>query len=164
MADADRPDWSANGSPRPGPGGSPGEVPGPATDFTMMTWQVPGAMVLSLGGELDLASADLLTDRVRALVDEGHRRLVLDLAHLGFCDCAGLGALLRAQQIATGSGGWARLSRVGGLTRRVIGIIGLGEALVCYADVLSAVGVRDPRPEHGARAQGLSTGPEPAGS
>lgn len=144
MADADRPDWPVNETPRPGPGGSPGEVPVPAADFTMMTWQVPGAMVLSLGGELDLASADLLADRVLALVDEGHRRLVLDLAHLGFCDCAGLGALLRAQRIATGSGGWARLSRVGALTRRVIRIIGLDETLVCYDDVVSAVGVPDP--------------------
>jgi anti-sigma B factor antagonist len=135
MADTDLP-----GAPAPGQLGSHDGVPRPGEDFTMMTWPVPGAMVLSLGGELDLAAASLLLGRVQALVEQGHRRIVLDLAHLGFCDCSGLRALLRAREIATESGGWARLSRVGGLIRRVIELTALGQALECYDSALSAVG------------------------
>lgn len=114
-------------------------VPHAGEDFSMMTWPVDGAMVLSLGGELDIATTSLLTERVQALVDEGYTRIVLDLAHLRFCDCAGLRGLLCAREITTEAGGWARLSRVGGLTRHIIEITGLAEALMCYDSTSSAV-------------------------
>ena len=114
-------------------------VPRAGEDFSMMTWPVEGAMVLSLGGELDIATTSLLTERVRALVGEGYPRIVLDLAHLRFCDCAGLRALLYAREIATEAGGWARLSRVAGLTRHIIEITGLTDALMCYESTSSAV-------------------------
>jgi anti-anti-sigma factor len=115
-------------------------VPRGREDFSMMTWPVDGAMVLSLGGELDIATASLLTDRVQALVDEGYSRIVLDLAHLDFCDCSGLRAFLRAREVTTEAGGWARLSRVGGLTRHIIELTGLADALMCYGSTSSAVG------------------------
>ena len=114
-------------------------VPRAGDEFSMMTWPVEGAMVLSLGGELDIATAARLTDRVRALVEQGHTRVVLDLAHLDFCDCTGLRALLVARGIATEAGGWVRLSRVGVLTRHIIEITGLAEALMCYDSSSSAV-------------------------
>lgn len=115
-------------------------VPRAGEDFSMMTWPVDGAMVLSLGGELDIATTSLLTERVHALVGEGYSRLVLDLAHLRFCDCAGLRALLHVREITTAAGGWARLSRVGGLTQHIIELTGLAEALMCYDSTSSAVG------------------------
>ena len=115
-------------------------VPRAGEEFSMMTWPVEGAMVLSLGGELDIATAALLIERVRALVGQGYPRLVLDLAHLRFCDCAGLRALLLAREITTAAGGWSRLSRVGGLTRHIIELTGLADALMCYTNTSSAVG------------------------
>lgn len=108
----------------------------------MMTWSVRGGMVLSLGGELDIATASLVTDRVRALVAEGHARIVLDLAHLEFCDCSGLRALLRVQRIATEAGGWARLSRVGDMIQQIIALTGLRDVIVCYDNVSAALAVR----------------------
>lgn len=116
-------------------------VPRAGEDFSMMTWPVEGAMVLSLGGELDIATTSLLTERVHALVDEGYTRIVLDLAHLRFCDCAGLRALLYAREITTEAGGWVRLSRVSGLTRHIIELTGLTEALMCYESTSFAVGL-----------------------
>lgn len=115
-------------------------VPRAGEDFSMMTWPVEGAMVLSLGGELDIATTSLLTDRVQALVDQGHTRIVLDLAHLEFCDCTGLRALLLTRGITTKAGGWLRLSRVSGLTQHIIELTGLTEALMCYDSLSSAVG------------------------
>lgn len=115
-------------------------VPRAGDDFSLMTWPVEGAMVLSLGGELDIATRSLLTERVHALVGEGYSRIVLDLAHLRFCDCAGLRALLHVREIAAAAGGWARLSRVGGLTQHIIELTGLAEALMCYDSTSSAVG------------------------
>ncbi|WP_370366291.1 STAS domain-containing protein [Catenulispora sp. GP43] len=104
-----------------------------------MTWPVTGAMVLSLGGELDLATMPRLIERVRSLVEQGHVHIVLDLGHLEFCDCTGLRALLRAREIAAEAGGWARLSRVGAMTRHIIALTGLRDALVCYDSAAIAV-------------------------
>lgn len=139
MADTDLPYWQVAAMSGLRRQGDLGLVPGPGPDFTTMTWSVPGGMVLSLGGGLDLATAPRLTDRVRELVGQGHPRIVLDLAHLDFCDCSGLGALLRTQRITAEAGGWTRLSRVMGLTRRIIELTGLRDVLVCYDSAAEAV-------------------------
>ena len=54
-----------------------------------MTWPVTGAMVLSVGGELDVATMPELVERVRALVEQGHVRIVLDL---GTCSATAPGS------------------------------------------------------------------------
>lgn len=139
MADAElpsRPSGAKAGFPLSGPRTG---LSRPEDTLSLMTWPVSGAMVLSLGGELDLATMPQLMERVRALVGEGYVRIVLDLGHLGFCDCTGLRALLRAQEIAAEAGGWARLSRVGALTRHIIELTGLRQALVCYDSAAAAV-------------------------
>lgn len=53
-------------------------------------------------GEVDLATAPVLEDCLRELIDIGFERLKLDLSRVSFLDCAGLrvlvGAWSRAQQ------------------------------------------------------------------
>jgi anti-sigma B factor antagonist len=56
---------------------------------TMGTW-----MVLAVAGELDLATAPGLRERVRAITPDGPLKVVLDLTGVGFVDSSGLGAIV----------------------------------------------------------------------
>ncbi|GJF31435.1 anti-sigma factor antagonist [Kitasatospora sp. NE20-6] len=59
-----------------------------------------GASVISieLSGELDMDTAPQVEEAVRQSLLAHPRIVVLDAAALTFCDCAGLGSLLRARQ------------------------------------------------------------------
>lgn len=61
--------------------------------------------VIQLTGELDAASQPELRARVRDLVGNGCRDIVLDMSQVGFMDSAGLGALIAGQKIMDGIGG-----------------------------------------------------------
>lgn len=64
----------------------------------------PGAVRLILGGELDLAVAEMLGERLRMLRDRGCS-VRLDLADLDFIDSSGLLALIAAMSESR-SNGW----------------------------------------------------------
>jgi anti-sigma B factor antagonist len=55
----------------------------------------PGAVVISVHGDLDLHSADQLAEMLVIVVDRGPSLLVIDLSDVEFVDSQGLGALLR---------------------------------------------------------------------
>jgi anti-sigma B factor antagonist len=61
------------------------------------------AMVISLNGELDLASAPDLERELRDAEAGEPARVVIDLKGLGFMDSTGLQALLRARERAGSS-------------------------------------------------------------
>ncbi|GAC1434281.1 MAG: hypothetical protein NVSMB51_01070 [Solirubrobacteraceae bacterium] len=56
------------------------------------------ALFLELAGELDLASAPLLAERLAAAERTNASLIVVDLTRLQFMDLAGLGVLLAAEQ------------------------------------------------------------------
>ncbi|HEX5332944.1 MAG TPA: STAS domain-containing protein [Cellulomonas sp.] len=53
--------------------------------------------VVRVVGELDLASASWVRDRIARAARNPAREVVVDLSGVSFVDCAGLGALLSAQ-------------------------------------------------------------------
>jgi anti-anti-sigma factor len=57
--------------------------------------------VLTLSGELDLASTPILERELAAVESAGAKRILIDLAGVGFMDSTGLQALLRARERAT---------------------------------------------------------------
>lgn len=61
--------------------------------------------VLALRGRLDAVSAPALKLRIRALLDDGRRELVCDLAGLGFVDSSGLSGLVFGLEFAREHGG-----------------------------------------------------------
>lgn len=63
---------------------------------------IEGATVLLLDGEVDVASADHLTDAVRDLVGPG--AVVVDFAGVSFMDSSGVRALLDAEELARAAG------------------------------------------------------------
>lgn len=70
--------------------------------------------------EVDVSNASVIRDQLLRLLDAGAGPLVLDLAGTRFCDCAGVGAIIRVKQRAI-----ARRIRIclvlppGGAVRRI---------------------------------------------
>lgn len=62
----------------------------------LVDWQGACATV-TLRGELDLATAPLLSACLTGVVAQQPRRLTVDLASLAFIDCAGLAPIVRAR-------------------------------------------------------------------
>jgi anti-anti-sigma factor len=90
-----------------------------------------GTTVLRLVGELDLASADLLRERVRTLLGHGTvlERLVLDLAGLEFLDVTGLGALLETRRKLAAIDATLTLRRPRPMVVRMLALLDLDGAL-----------------------------------
>lgn len=87
--------------------------------------------MLRLAGELDLATADVLREHVRALLGPSTRidKLVVDLAGLEFLDVTGLGALLEARRKVSATGGTLTLRRPRPMVVRMLSLLSLDEAL-----------------------------------
>jgi anti-anti-sigma factor len=89
-----------------------------------------GEIVVDLGGELDIVSAEAAVSYVRDVIDGCRGPVVVDLTALIFCDARGLGALLRMVGYAEQAGCEFRLTsprpslvkimRITGLDRRFL--------------------------------------------
>jgi anti-sigma B factor antagonist len=135
--------------------------PGPAAD--LLTWDVRARgdlAVVAVSGELDIDSARGLEGDLAAVADVG-RPLILDLAGLRFCDCAGLSLFLRVQQRARAAGGSLHLAALTPRVLRVITVARLADVLPITASVADTVAALDeaaiaapplPRPGDGDRA------------
>jgi anti-sigma B factor antagonist len=58
----------------------------------------PSGLVLTISGELDLATAPVLRDRLAAAIDAGQHRLVIDLSAISFLDSVALATIVHAKQ------------------------------------------------------------------
>ena len=94
--------------------------------------------ILSVPGELDLATADGVVERGCAAIDRAARLVLLDLAGLSFCDARGLSALVRIANHADAAGCRyaliaprplvAKILRIGGLDSRMPVFATIGDA------------------------------------
>lgn len=64
----------------------------------------PAGTVLALDGEIDPSSAPTLDTAVARCLEEGPRRLTVDVGAVEFCDCSGVRALTGAAQTAEAEG------------------------------------------------------------
>jgi len=53
-----------------------------------------GWTVLAVSGELDMATAPTVRERLHGLLAEGHEKLIVDLDNVGFLDSTALGVLV----------------------------------------------------------------------
>jgi anti-anti-sigma factor len=58
----------------------------------------PAGMVITVTGELDIATAPALRDQLDAAVDAGRRRIVVDLCAISFLDSVALATIVHAKQ------------------------------------------------------------------
>jgi anti-sigma B factor antagonist len=64
--------------------------------FGIEVIQANEAAVVSISGELDIATAPRLRDELMELINSGIRAVIVDLAQLEFIDSTGLGVLVSA--------------------------------------------------------------------
>jgi anti-sigma B factor antagonist len=86
-------------------------------------------VVLTLCGELDLATAPGLEQRLQEILAAPPRRLLLDLSELTFVDSAGVSVLIRAKKEAEGNGCQMVLRRPTAQLHRVFALVGLTDWL-----------------------------------
>jgi anti-anti-sigma factor len=93
-----------------------------------------GAPLLSVRGELDLASSPVLEEELERVISAGPALVIIDLRELDFMDSTGLSVLIRAHQRAEESG--HRLGIVNGSrqVRRLLSLTGVADRLMIVDD------------------------------
>jgi anti-sigma B factor antagonist len=94
--------------------------------------------ILSVRGELDLATTDGLYQRGRAAIGRHARLLLLDLADLSFCDACGLSAFVRIANEAQAAGCRYGLVAPRPLVVKMLQITGLNARLPVFATMEEA--------------------------
>ncbi|HTF11480.1 MAG TPA: STAS domain-containing protein [Asanoa sp.] len=117
--------------------------------LTVGTEQRGDIVVVSVGGELDMATAPQLQDQITDLLDRGLSRLVFDLTELSFCDSTGLSVFVRAKNSTDEAGGMVRLAAPQRGVRRILEVSGLVEVLHTYPTVDEAVAADASEPAAG---------------
>ncbi|WP_328876042.1 STAS domain-containing protein [Streptomyces sp. NBC_00287] len=82
--------------------------------------------LITLAGEIDLATAPLVRDALAACLSDGIRSADVDLTAVTFCDASGLNAFLTASRLATGAGMTLQLHYPPPSMTRIIEITGCG--------------------------------------
>jgi anti-sigma B factor antagonist len=72
---------------------------------------VGGACVLDVEGAITVGadSSELLSDKVRSLLQQGHRRMIINLARVPYMDSTGLGVMVHAYATVARQGGSLKL-------------------------------------------------------
>jgi len=93
-----------------------------------------GAPLLSVQGELDLASSPVLEEELARVTSERPSLVIIDLRELDFMDSTGLSVLIRAHQRAEEAG--HRLGIVNGTrqVRRLLSLTGVADRLTIVND------------------------------
>ena len=100
---------------------------------------VAGWTVVSIYGELDVATAPSLREQLIGLVGDGATKLVLDLEGVDFLDSTGLGVIVSALKRARTNGGDLRLVCTQARIRRLFEITGLDKAVPLHPSLDAAV-------------------------
>jgi anti-sigma B factor antagonist len=101
------------------------------------------AVVIVVGGELDVATTPAFRDLVNDLVSRGHTRLVLDLGGLEFVDSTGIGAFVGAMQKAKQAYGSLTLRAVPPRISSVLRVVGLDTVIPVEVPPVAAVAAQE---------------------
>lgn len=87
-------------------------------------------MILDLKGKLTIGGGDaLLKDKINSLVQQGHRKLLLNLADVPYVDSAGLGSIVAGYTTVRNADGSLRLL---GVTSRIKDLLTITKLLAVF--------------------------------
>jgi anti-sigma B factor antagonist len=91
---------------------------------------VGDVMVLDIKGKITLGEGDeQLKDKVNSLVNQGQRKMVLNLSEVPYLDSAGLGEVVRAYTTVSRQGGSLKLLN---LTKRITDLLSITKLLTVF--------------------------------
>jgi anti-sigma B factor antagonist len=91
---------------------------------------VGDVVVLDLKGKITLGEGDeLLKDKVNSLINQGHRKILLNLADVPYVDSAGLGEIVRTYTTVSRQGGSLKLLS---LTKRITDLLAITKLLTVF--------------------------------
>ena len=90
-----------------------------------------GVAILDIGGKLSLndGSSLQLREKIRGLVQSGHKKILLDLSDVSSIDSSGIGELVAAYASVANQGGSLKLL---GLTRKVHELLSITKLLTVF--------------------------------
>ena len=94
-----------------------------------LTWTGEGWSLARVAGDIDIASAPRLRERLITLITEGRTRIVLDLSGVDFLDSTGLGVIVGVLKRARTMGGDLALVCPNQSVRRVFEITALDRTM-----------------------------------
>ncbi len=87
-------------------------------------------VVLDLTGKLTIGEGDeLLKERISNLIQQGHRKLLLNLEGVPYVDSAGLGEIVRTYTTVSRQGGKLKLVN---LTKRITDLLAITKLLTVF--------------------------------
>lgn len=98
-----------------------------------------GVAIIIIDGSVDGLTAGTLMSTLQGHVEEGHTRLVVDLAGVEYTSSAGLRALLATVKETRRRGGDLRLAQINPNVRKVLELSGFATILKIYQGVDEAV-------------------------
>ena len=91
---------------------------------------VDGVSVLDLSGKIVLGEGDMqIKDRIKDLLADGQRRILLNLGDVSYIDSAGLGGLISSYTTVKREGGQLKLVN---LTRRIKDLLAITKLITVF--------------------------------
>lgn len=107
----------------------------------MTNREVDGVSVVALDGRIVLGEeSNALREKVKSLIAEGKKKVVLNMANITFIDSAGLGTLVAAHHSAKSQGAALKLAHLGAKFQEVLQITKLLTVFDVYNTEAEAVG------------------------
>ena len=103
-----------------------------------------GAVIAAIRGDLDIASAPAVRERLLSLLSPGACRLVIDMSAVRYADASGLAVLVSTQRRAVLLDGGLRLAAPRPEVAGAMAVTGLSRHLAAYPTVRAAVAGRKP--------------------
>ena len=101
---------------------------------------VDGVSVLDLEGRIVLGEeSSALRERVKNLLGQDHKKIVLNMGNVGYIDSAGLGALVASYTSAKNQGAILKLVNLGGKFREVLQVTKLLTVFEVYDSEQAAI-------------------------
>jgi anti-anti-sigma factor len=109
------------------------------------SWPAPSTVRVAVVGEVDLATAHLLRDRLLGVLrEQAPAVLDVDLAGVTFLDCTGISALVAVRNAAMNTGRQVRVTHPQPIVRRVLDVTGLLGPLTAPIDQPLSTGSVNP--------------------
>ncbi len=91
-------------------------------------------LVIQLHGNFDAENVPEFNQAVQKHFEAGHRKFIIDCAHLGYISSMGIGSLVTLQTRLRRKGGEAKLAALQGLAAEVIRLVKIDKLLNIYGD------------------------------